>query len=142
MMAMPVLTTSRHSRHERLKLLASTEPKGRALTDRADWESEPFVEARSKRSAVESLMFTLKHGFHFGEVARRGLSAVYAELLEKALAYNLCVTTRLRHATIATSEAHAARLIFGAELPQKKTIPVGSGSRLKIGIVRSHFGHR
>jgi len=32
--------------------------------------------ARDKRSAVESLMFTLKQGFHFGEVARRGLIEV------------------------------------------------------------------
>lgn len=46
----------------------------------------------------ESLMFTLKHGFDFGEVARRGLSAVHAELMEKALAYNICVTVRLRKA--------------------------------------------
>ena len=44
-------------------------------------------------------MFTLKHGFDFGEVARRGLFAVYAELLEKALAYNICVTVRLRRKT-------------------------------------------
>ena len=43
-------------------------------------------------------MFTLKHGFDFGEVARRGLSAVHAELMEKALAYNICVTVRLRKA--------------------------------------------
>jgi hypothetical protein len=68
--------------------------KGRALTASADWESDVYAEARDKRSAVESLMFTLKHGYHFGEVARRGLVAVYAELLEKALAYNLCVTAR------------------------------------------------
>ena len=76
--------------------------------DRADWQSEVFAEARNKRSAVESLIFTLKQGFHFGEVARRGRSSVYAELLEKALAYNLCVTTRLRHVAAAASGARAA----------------------------------
>lgn len=70
--------------------------KGRALTSCADWESDAFAQARDKRSAVESLMFTLKHGFDFGEVARRGLPAVHAELLEKALAYNAGVTVRLR----------------------------------------------
>ena len=48
-------------------------------------------------------MYTLKHGFDFGEVARRGLLAVHAELLEKALAYNICVTVRLRR-----EAAHAA----------------------------------
>ena len=41
-------------------------------------------------------MYTLKQGFNFGEVARRGLHAVHAELLEKALAYNVCVTVRMR----------------------------------------------
>ncbi len=81
--------------------------KGRALTARADWESDVYAEARDKRSAVESLMFTLKHGFHFGEVARRGLPAVLAELLEKVLAYNLCVTTRLRQAADAVVEREA-----------------------------------
>jgi IS5 family transposase len=72
--------------------------KGRALTSAEDWESDLYADARNNRSAIESLMFTLKHGFDFGEVARRGLSAVHAELLEKALAYNICVTVRLRKA--------------------------------------------
>lgn len=70
--------------------------KGRALTSPEDWESDLYADARNNRSAIESLMFTLKHGFDFGEVARRGLSAVHAELMEKALAYNICVTARLR----------------------------------------------
>jgi hypothetical protein len=38
-------------------------------------------------------MFTLKQGFDFGEVARRGLDAVHGELLEKALA-TISVTWR------------------------------------------------
>jgi len=70
--------------------------KGRALTTPEDWESDLYADARNNRSAIESLMFTLKHGFDFGEVARRGLPAVHAELMEKALAYNICVTVRLR----------------------------------------------
>ena len=70
--------------------------KGRALTSRADWNSEEYADARALRSAAESLIFTLKQGFDFGEVARRGLSAAYAELLEKALAYNLCQVVRKR----------------------------------------------
>ena len=78
--------------------------KGRALTSDADWQSDVFGQARNKRSAVESLMYTLKQGFDFGEVARRGLPAVHAELLEKALAYNVCTTVRLRRqATLATT---------------------------------------
>ena len=41
-------------------------------------------------------MFTLKQGFDFGELARRGLDAAYGELLEKALAFNLCHLARTR----------------------------------------------
>ena len=37
-----------------------------------------------------SLMYTIKYGFDFGRVARRGLENVRAELLEKVLAYNFC----------------------------------------------------
>ncbi len=70
--------------------------KGRALTARADWDSDEYAIARDQRSAVESLMFTLKQGFHFGQVARRGLVQVLGELLEKALAYNLCHMVRTR----------------------------------------------
>ena len=70
--------------------------KGRALTPQADWDSDDYILARDRRSAIESLLFTLKQGFHFGTVARRGLTAVYGELLEKALAYNLCHFVRLR----------------------------------------------
>ena len=70
--------------------------KGRALTARADWNSDENAWARDQRSAIESLIFTLKQGFDFGQVARRGLSAAHGELLEKALAYNLCHMVRVR----------------------------------------------
>lgn len=70
--------------------------KGRALTANADWDSDDYALARDKRSAVESLMFTLKQGFHFGHVARRGLVQVHGELLEKAIAYNFCHMARTR----------------------------------------------
>lgn len=72
--------------------------KGRALTARADWDSDRYADARDQRSAVESLMYTLKQGFDFGYVARRGLEAAHGELLEKALAYNLCHLARIRRA--------------------------------------------
>jgi hypothetical protein len=81
-----------------IEVISINGSKGRALTSPADWDSDIFGQARDKRSAVESLMFTLKNGFDFGEVARRGLSAAHGELLEKALAYNVCVTVRLRRA--------------------------------------------
>jgi IS5 family transposase len=88
-----------------IRVISINGAKGRALTSRADWESDLYAEARDNRSAIESLMFTLKHGYNFGEVARRGLSAVYAELLEKALAYNICVMVRLRTAAEAADSA-------------------------------------
>lgn len=78
--------------------------KGKALTDRADWNSDAYVEARDMRSAVESLMFTIKQGFNFGEVARRGIAAVHGELLEKAIAYNVCHAARVRRATDAIDD--------------------------------------
>jgi hypothetical protein len=61
-----------------------------------DWESETYADARRYRSAVESLMFTIKDGFAFGELGRRGIDAVRAELLEKVLAYNCCRSILLR----------------------------------------------
>ena len=65
-----------------IKIVSINGSKGRALTADADWNSDEYVGARALRSAAESLIFTLKQGFAFGEVARRGLSAAYAELLE------------------------------------------------------------
>ena len=64
--------------------------KGKKLTDPDDWDSEEYRDARRNRSAVESLMFTIKDGFAFGELGRRGINAVRDELLEKVLAYNCC----------------------------------------------------
>ena len=70
--------------------------KGKKLTTLEDWESETYRDARRCRSAVESLMFTIKDGFAFGELGRRGIDAVRAELLEKVLAYNCCRSILLR----------------------------------------------
>jgi hypothetical protein len=87
-----------------IEVISINGSKGRALTERAAWNSDEYAEARDLRSAIESLMFTLKQGFDFGEVARRGLSAVYGELLEKAIAYNLCHAVRRRRAAVAQAE--------------------------------------
>jgi hypothetical protein len=64
--------------------------KGKKLTTPDDWDSQEYRDVRRNRSAVESLMFTIKDGFEFGELGRRGLDAVRDELLEKVLAYNCC----------------------------------------------------
>lgn len=73
--------------------------KGKKLTSAEEWASEKYQEARAQRSAVESLMFTMKDGYEFGELGRRGLEPVRDELLEKAIAYNLCriILIRKRH---------------------------------------------
>ena len=70
--------------------------KGKKLIGEEDWESEVYREARSGRSAIESLIFVLKHCFAFGRLSRRGLEAVRAEMLEKVLAYNICRITYVR----------------------------------------------
>lgn len=63
--------------------------KGRKLLTEELWNAENYIEARNKRSAVESGMFTLKHNHGFGQLRRRGIEHVTAELLEKVLTYNL-----------------------------------------------------
>lgn len=81
--------------------------KGRKLTPPKEWSSDEHVEARDDRSAVESLMSTLKGSFDFDTVSRRGLDAVTAELTEKVLAYNLCRMIALRAARRRALEAQA-----------------------------------
>ncbi len=51
--------------------------------------SEPYREARRNCSSVESLMFTVKYVYAFGNLRRRGIDAVRIELLEKAIVHNL-----------------------------------------------------
>jgi len=62
--------------------------KGKKITPDEEWESELFKELRSHRSAVESLMFTGKFKFNFGQFSRCGIEAVRAEMLEKVIAHN------------------------------------------------------
>jgi hypothetical protein len=73
-----------------VKVASISGSKGKHITPLEQWNDLDYVAARDGRSAVESLMFTIKHGFDFGRVARRGLESVRAELLEKVLAYNFC----------------------------------------------------
>jgi hypothetical protein len=59
-------------------------------------KGKKIIEARAERSAIESLVFTLKEGFNFGEMVRRTHDNVLAEMLEKVLAYNISQTVRMR----------------------------------------------
>ena len=62
---------------------------GKKLTPDDLWESDEYILGRRKRSAVESLMFTLKYVFEFGRLRRRGLENVRAEMTEEVIAYNI-----------------------------------------------------
>lgn len=90
-----------------VKVVSIGGAKGKKITPLEDWDSEAYAVARDDRSAVESLMFTIKHGFDFGRVARRGLENVRAELLEKVLAYNFCRLAACREAAREQAESLA-----------------------------------
>jgi hypothetical protein len=70
--------------------------KGKTITPVEEWESEIGVRSRKDRSAVESLMFTLKFVHDFGCLRRRGLEPVRAEMLEKVIAYNFRRMSQVR----------------------------------------------
>jgi len=79
-----------------VKVFSINGAKGKKITPIEEWESEIYLESRNGRSAAESLIFHLKHSFHFGHVMRRGIQNVRAELLEKVLAYNFCRMIELK----------------------------------------------
>jgi hypothetical protein len=62
--------------------------KGKKITPAELWESSEYIAGRRKRSAIESLMFTLKYVHEFGAARRRGIENVRAELTEEIIAYN------------------------------------------------------
>lgn len=68
----------------------------KAFTDEEEWNDPVYQQARRDRSMVESLVFVLKHLFGFGRLRRRGLGAVQAELLGKAVAHNFYRIVLLR----------------------------------------------
>jgi len=61
---------------------------GRKILGEELWNDKKYSEARRNRSAVESLMFSLKYTVHFGRLRRRGIEAVKCEMLGKVIAYN------------------------------------------------------
>jgi hypothetical protein len=79
-----------------LKVVSISGAKGKKLIGAQQWKSRAYRQARAERSAMESLLFTLKEGFEFGEMVRRTHENVLAEMLEKVLAYNISQIIRLR----------------------------------------------
>jgi len=69
---------------------------GKRITPTEEWESLLYKEARNKRSAVESLVFTLRFKFHLYRFSRRGIVAVGNEMYEKVIAHNLWRAAMLR----------------------------------------------
>ena len=66
-----------------LKVVSISGAKGKKLIEAQKWKSQPYRQARAERSAMESLVFTLKGSFEFGELMRRTHENVLAEMLEK-----------------------------------------------------------
>ena len=79
-----------------VKVVSISGAKGKKITAAADWNRPEYRAARANRSAVESLMFTLKDGYEFGQLLRREIENVRAELMEKVLAYNIDQILRVR----------------------------------------------
>jgi len=82
--------------------------KGRKLLGEETYVAPVLAEARRQRSAVESLMFCLKHVHGFGRLRRRGIAAVRAELTGKVIVYNLLRAIMLREAGQDRKEESAA----------------------------------
>ena len=79
-----------------VKVVSISGAKGKRLLEAQQWKSWLYRQARAERSAIESLVFTLKEGFEFAEMARRTHENVLAEMLEKVLAYNISQIIRVR----------------------------------------------
>jgi len=77
--------------------------RGKKITGDQEWNRPDYRAARDNRSAVESLMFTLKDGYEFGQLLRRENENVRAELTEKALAYNVDQIIRVRERRVRQS---------------------------------------
>src|SRR3981189_292960 len=80
----------------RVKVASISGAKGKKIIEAQQWKSQPYRQARAGRRAIESLVFTLKESFEFGEMMRRTHENVLAEMLEKVLAYNISQIIRMR----------------------------------------------
>jgi hypothetical protein len=79
-----------------VKVVSISGAKGKKLIEALQWKSPEYRRARAERSAIESLVFTLKESFDFAEMMRRSQENVLAEMLEKVLAYNIFQIIRVR----------------------------------------------
>lgn len=77
--------------------------KGRRIIPDEQWDTPGYLELRKERSAVESVIFTLKYVFDFDRARRRGLAEVKEELTEKIIAHNFWRMALLRKRALATA---------------------------------------
>ncbi len=91
-----------------LKVVSISGAKGKKIIEPQKWKSQPYRQARAERSAMESLVFTLKESFEFGEMMRRTHENVLAEMLEKVLAYNISQIIRVRKKLLEPQEVELA----------------------------------
>jgi hypothetical protein len=85
--------------------VASAFPLGRRTQQ---WKSQPYRQAGAQRSAIESMVSTLKEGFEFAHMMRRTHENVLAEMLEKVLAYNVSQIIRVRKKLLEPEEFERA----------------------------------
>jgi hypothetical protein len=90
------------------KWLASADAKGKKIIEAQKWKSQPYRQARAERSAMESLVFTLKESFEFGEMMRRTHENVLAEMLEKSASLQYRSDHRIRKKLSEPQEAQRA----------------------------------
>jgi hypothetical protein len=91
-----------------VKVVSISGAKGKKIIETQKWKSQPYRQARAERSAMESLVFTLKESFEFGEMMRRTHENVLAEMLEKVLAYNISQIIRVQKKLSEPQEMEAA----------------------------------
>ncbi len=78
--------------------------KGRKVIPDSEWDSDAYKRARNDRSAVESLVFTLRFKFHLYVFSRRGVDNVEKEMYGKVIAHNLWRTALLRKRAAAQAQ--------------------------------------
>jgi hypothetical protein len=66
-----------------VKVVSISGAKGKKIIEARQWKSQPYRQARAERSAIESLVFTLKEGFEFGEMVRRTMRTCWPRCWRK-----------------------------------------------------------
>jgi hypothetical protein len=118
-----------------VKVVSISGAKGKKIIEARQWKSQPYRQARAERSAIESLVFTLKEGFEFGEMVRRTHENVLAVMLEKVLAYNISQIIRVRKKLSELQEMQRAAAQLRPMTPvrdreRERTMPSRVGQRM------------